>query len=156
MFLENREKAVPASKYLEAKGELDLNLIELIKAQQSGASVPAAAAEAPSSPKKETEIQIAEGAEPSIEPHQPTPNPTPIKKEKAPATPDLGLSREELEENARAEAEEAETDRLLALEAEEEAKRAEEEKKATSADKEDNESDIDLDMISDGDLEEDE
>jgi len=52
MFVSNREKMVPASKYMEAKGELDLNLIELIK--NSGQTT--AAASAPAEPKPE-EVQ---------------------------------------------------------------------------------------------------
>merc|ERR1711871_14026 len=43
MFVANREKLVPASKYMEAKGEIDLNLIELVKNSEqttTTASVP--------------------------------------------------------------------------------------------------------------------
>lgn len=135
MFVSNREQEVPASKYLEARNELDLNLIELIKAQQGGLTE-TVDTPAPETPTKE--IQIAEGSDPALEAHQPTPNPTPIKEE----VPN------EIEQEVVVKQEDVPTETIKTTVA-----------ANGSADKadaeDDNDSDIDLDMISDGDLEED-
>merc|ERR1711871_1727991 len=136
MFVSNRDQVAPATKYLEAKSELDLNLIELIKNQQSSVGdreVSTTSIPAPESPAKE--IQIAEGGDPALEPHQPTPNPTPMKEE---------MPSEETEPKDDEKSEDP-VDNTIKNEA------------GGSADKADaqDDSDIDLDMISDGDLEDD-
>merc|ERR1711871_948100 len=154
MFVSNRDQFVPATKYLEAKKELDLNLIELVKNQQAAAPAAAAAAaegegmgSGASSAEETTaisnspakEVQVAEGSDPALQPHQPTPNPTPMKEETS-----------EGENNA---TEEIKVDDKV------DGKIPTKSAASGSADGSDNakddDSDLDLDMISDGDLEED-
>merc|ERR1711871_294990 len=143
MFVANRDQFVPASKYLEAKKELDLNLIDLVKAQQNaGTDNTSASADEATKAESESpakEIQVAEGADPALQPHQPTPNPTPMKEETS-----------EGENNA---TEEIKVDDKV------DGKIPTKSAASGSADGSDNakddDSDLDLDMISDGDLEED-
>ena len=154
MFVANRDQFVPATKYLEAKNELDLNLIELIKNQQSNIGggdamedkqpeeIPASTSPPlPDSSSPAKEIQIAEGADPALEPHQPTPI-----KEGNPTT------EEETESKGDSKPEEEPIEvSTIKKEASGSGDKADE----TQQQDNDDDSDLDLDMISDGDLEDD-
>lgn len=96
MFVSNRDKSVPASKYMDAKGELDLNLIEMIKNSNQSTTAAPAPAEPKPEEKEEVMEKVVEEVADKVSMSAPTPEPEPVEEpEVTPPPPPAEKSKKE-------------------------------------------------------------